>query len=69
MEQSKDYTCRSLATDLSTKLGRQVKVSFPKIIPPSGNYPYMYVATINSYIATINSYIRSFIAYCFAWTH
>ena len=45
MEQSEDYTCRSLATDLSTKLGRQVKASFPKIIPPSGNYPYTYVCS------------------------
>ena len=37
MEESKDLTCQSLATELKSKLGCKVEVLLPKIIPPSGS--------------------------------
>ena len=41
MEESKDLTCQSLATELNSRLGHgeghRVEISFPKIIPPSGS--------------------------------
>ena len=39
MEASEDLTCQSLGKDLSAKVGK-VKISLPKIIPPSGNDHY-----------------------------
>lgn len=39
MDESEDLTCQSLATDLSTKLGK-VEISLPNITPPSGNCCY-----------------------------
>ena len=43
MKESEDSTCRSLATDLSSKVGKVVKILSPKIIPPSGNMITYYV--------------------------
>ena len=49
MKQSEDSTCRSLATDLSSKVGKAVKISSPKIIPPSGNIISYYISIPDKY--------------------
>ena len=40
MGESEDFTCQSLAKELSAKVGK-VEISLPKIIPPSGKYHHI----------------------------